>query len=202
MGNGKHLLKGVRTTKYQELLAQTFKLNSGRHGFIDFQKVQKAFATEFKVLDKAEYFVHDCNHTEAWHAVSAVVEAIQKVMGAIDDSGGEVIDAIDRSFGVIDSLIEDQLVNTDLKIQIFDWLKTKYSRDVYHNYYGDFSILEAMKILASQLGRTDEVLALLDSEIKRVTVDHQLLLLLKSKAELLDKFRKQYNRRPAMIEVL
>jgi hypothetical protein len=94
------------------------------------------------------------------------------------------------------------VVNTDLKIQIFDWLKTKYSRDVYHNYYGDFSILEAMKILASQLGRTDEVLALLDSEIKRVTVDHQLLLLLKSKAELLDKFRKQYNRRPAMIEVL
>mgnify|MGYP007112135242 CR=1 FL=1 len=114
----------------------------------------------------------------------------------------DIIDAIDRSFGVIDSLIEDRLVNTDLKIQIFDWLKTKYSRDVYHNYYGDFSILEAMKILASQLGRTDEVLALLDSEIKRVTVDHQLLLLLKSKAELLDKFRKQYNRRPAMIEVL
>lgn len=117
---------------YQNQMNGIFE-NYEYQGYIDYRNTHKATSDLNDFLIKADRFIANKNHNEAFCiAAASIMEAVKAIQN-MDDSSGECSGAIDESFTIIEKAFHES-PSQDLKVKIFEWLAEQVKIADYNNY--------------------------------------------------------------------
>jgi hypothetical protein len=167
------LTGGDKREKYRELVSDIFTTSQDdEFGFVfDLYELINKINTLFS---KAEEYLKNNNPEEAFAIASAIAPECINTMDMVDDSNGDLGEAIDHSFNIADKILQTN-APTELKEEVFDWLLAQARNPDYDDYgcadYLEYLIVEH----ANSPGSIGKVLEFIDDQLANIMGGNNLL---------------------------
>ena len=158
---------GDKQEKYQELVSDIFKISQDdEFGFI--LNVSEITDKINPLFSKAEEYLQNNNPEEAFAIASAIAPECINIMDMVDDSNGELGEAIDYSFNIADKILKSD-APAELKEEVFEWLLSQ-ARNPDYDDYGCADYLEPLIVEhASSTGSIEKALEFIDEQLANIT---------------------------------
>jgi len=160
--------------KYQELVSHIFKTSQDDDfGFV--LDLSELIDKINPLFSKAEEYLKNNNPEAAFAIASAIAPECINIMDFVDDSNGELAEAIDHSFNITDKILKSGAPAV-LKREVFDWLLSQ-ARNRDYDDYGCADYLEPLIVEhASSSGSIEKVLEFIDDKLSNIKEHNALLV--------------------------
>lgn len=186
---------GENREKYQELVSDIFKASEDDDfGFVT--NLDEVTEKLNQLFSKSKEHLKNKTHQEAFAIASAIAPACINIMDYVDDSDGDLADAINGSFNIAERILQSN-APADLKEEVFDWL-LEQARNADYDDYGCADYLEPLIVdQANSPGSIQKVHQFIDDQLKNTTnkdkwsIKYQTIKFLKFKMTLYEKSGEQ-----------
>ena len=160
---------------YRVQAEDCFDFGSKRHRGYDYDDLRedayKAAAGLDSMLSDASYLTGQGKFAEAAAMAMSVAEVIPRNYEEVDDSDGELGGSFANAIDLLCNIVKNASAPLGIKKGIYDWSKKEAADPVYSD-YGFDAIQMIYELCCEQLGETDEVLADMDTQIKKAKNDY------------------------------
>ncbi|OMP75000.1 SWIM zinc finger domain-containing protein [[Flexibacter] sp. ATCC 35208] len=153
--------------KYTDLIKIIIRKHASE-GFIDYRATYSLTNEIKKLVAKGDALLAKKNFREAFTLARAVLKQVTELIEYSDDSNGNIGDAIFSIIQLIENISLAKEPTIELKEQIFSFLQTELSNQLYFD-YGDFGyeMITVYQSLAELLKKEKEFLQYVDTQIAK-----------------------------------
>jgi hypothetical protein len=158
---------------YEELVQKSIsKYVDG--GFVDYRTAHGLYHDVRKFLDTGEELVKKKNFREAFALAKVVLHEMMDVIRYSDDSDGYMGGSISDSIRLLGEISDNKAVTTELKEQLYGFLKTSVGNKVFFD-YGDFGyeLFDLFRKLSVSLDHPSAFLQFIDHQLPKLTGEYE-----------------------------
>jgi hypothetical protein len=166
-----HLNENESKSFYARKVKAILKTAAGRHGFIDWQRVQFVGKAVGALLETAQRQMKVGNYQSAFFISCAVLEEMTKAMEFADDSNGYVGGNIDVALDLMADIATAE-ISEELRKKLFAYTVASFEREIFSGWNWHLGMLEIASLVLSTENEAEKVLALLD-QVKRKEIGYE-----------------------------
>jgi hypothetical protein len=154
--------------QYKALIKKSIsKYNNG--GFIDYRSTHGLYSEVGRFLDAGEELLKKKRFYDVFALAKAVLNEMMDVLPSSDDSDGYIGAVISDNIRLLEDIIDDNATDTELKEQLYEFLKTSLNNEVFFD-YGDFGyeLFELFRKLSVNLEEPSAFLRFIDLQLPKL----------------------------------
>ncbi len=157
-----HLNEEQTKAFYQQQIRSLVNSLAGRHGFIDWHHMKLLKKGLEPVIDASIKQFKNKNYKNAIAVCTALIEEMEEVINACDDSDGYMGFILEHAFTILRD-IAGRKIPEEIRKKLFDYCITSFKKDMFKGWDWHISLLELAFELAAHEDEADTIISCLDT---------------------------------------
>ena len=157
-----HLNEGQSKAFYRQQVRLLVNSLAGRHGFIDWHQMKLLRKRLGPIIDLAAKQFKNKNYKNAIAICTALIEEMEEVINACDDSDGYASSVIEHAFTILRD-IAGRKIPGEVRKKLFDYCIASFKKDMFKGWDWHVGILELAFELATHEDEADTIISCLNT---------------------------------------